>query len=150
MINNFILNLFSLLYNLSKRPHNLVLGRTFDYHLLDMFELGVEQFESIESIGRVADTPPQGNKPCMLFIGEEWETKEETRRLGNLLLDFFRGHQVSEVDLSGLDHCMCFYANGQSIVLRSYKIIRKRSGTKVNRDGEEEEEGGRRRKKKER
>ena len=27
-----------------KRPHNLVLGRIFDGHVLDMFEFGVENF----------------------------------------------------------------------------------------------------------
>ena len=32
-----------------KRPHNLILGRTFDNQLLDMFEFGVENFVSMES-----------------------------------------------------------------------------------------------------
>ena len=34
-----------------KRPNNLVLARTFDGHLLDMFEFGVECILSIEQVG---------------------------------------------------------------------------------------------------
>ena len=31
-----------------KRPHNLILGRMFDAHLLDMVELGVENFTPLQ------------------------------------------------------------------------------------------------------
>ena len=31
-----------------KRPHNLILGRMFDYQLLDMVELGLENFKSLQ------------------------------------------------------------------------------------------------------
>ena len=30
-----------------KRPDNLILGRLYDYHLLDMFEFGLENFKVI-------------------------------------------------------------------------------------------------------
>ncbi|KAL6067555.1 rRNA-binding ribosome biosynthesis protein rpf2 [Balamuthia mandrillaris] len=36
-----------------KRPHNLVLGRFFDHHILDMVELGVENFKSMKSFHQV-------------------------------------------------------------------------------------------------
>lgn len=29
-----------------KRPHNLIIGRTFDGHILDLVELGVSDFKS--------------------------------------------------------------------------------------------------------
>ena len=32
-----------------KRPHNLIMGRMFNYQLLDMIELGVLDYKSIES-----------------------------------------------------------------------------------------------------
>ena len=32
-----------------KRPHNLIMGRIFNYQLLDMIELGVLDYKSIES-----------------------------------------------------------------------------------------------------
>jgi ribosome production factor 2 len=32
-----------------KRPHSLILARTFDYRLLDMCELGVEDWKGIAS-----------------------------------------------------------------------------------------------------
>lgn len=37
-----------------KRPNNLVFGRTFNGHLLDMFELGMDSFKSLEDF-KVAD-----------------------------------------------------------------------------------------------
>ena len=36
--------------NTKKRPNNIVMGRMFDNHLLDMFEFGIENYESIVSI----------------------------------------------------------------------------------------------------
>ncbi|WP_411024078.1 hypothetical protein, partial [Salmonella sp. s58079] len=33
-----------------KRPNNLVFGRMFDFHVLDMFELGIEKFTSLIDI----------------------------------------------------------------------------------------------------
>lgn len=31
-----------------KRPNNLVAGRMFDHQVLDMFELGIEEFKSLK------------------------------------------------------------------------------------------------------
>jgi ribosome production factor 2 len=44
-----------------KRPHNLTLGRLFDFHLLDALELGVEGHAPIRSFGG-AGTAQIGNK----------------------------------------------------------------------------------------
>ncbi|TWW68357.1 Ribosome production factor 2 -like protein [Takifugu flavidus] len=33
-----------------KRPDNLILGRLFDFHVLDMIELGIEKFSSLSDI----------------------------------------------------------------------------------------------------
>ena len=43
-----------------KRPHNLIMGRMFNYQLLDMIELGVLDYKSIESFKsmKVGSTEP--------------------------------------------------------------------------------------------
>lgn len=75
-----------------KRPNNLVIGRMFDHHVYDMIELGVEKFNSIDSLGGGRKSAPQlGSKPCFVFIGEAFDTKPEFQHLRELLLDFFRG-----------------------------------------------------------
>lgn len=47
-----------------KRPHNLVLARLFDGHLLDQLELGVTASSSIASFGAAASETQLGNKVC--------------------------------------------------------------------------------------
>jgi len=42
-----------------KRPHNLVIGRMFDFHLYDMVELGVERMKSIKDLKGAASTTPR-------------------------------------------------------------------------------------------
>ena len=41
-------SLFAIGSHQKKRPDNLVLGRVFDGHILDMFELGVENYKGID------------------------------------------------------------------------------------------------------
>lgn len=43
-------SLFAFGSHSKKRPSNLLLGRLFDGHLLDMFELGVERFVSMHEL----------------------------------------------------------------------------------------------------
>ena len=88
-----------------KRPHNLVLGRTFDFKLLDMLELGVrhtrtrrpcsssatqppaaadfcgpstqvENYKPLREFGKVIAGAAAGSKPCLVFLGELFETDE--------------------------------------------------------------------------
>ncbi|ELR18102.1 Brix domain containing protein [Acanthamoeba castellanii str. Neff] len=69
-----------------KRPHNLVLGRFFDHQVLDLIELGVSNFKSIQQHpGNLSYTV--GFKPCFVFRGPEFEQKEEYKKFANLLLD---------------------------------------------------------------
>ena len=61
-------SLFMLGNHNKKRPHNMILGRMYDYHLLDMFELGLENFVSLQEFKNSKVTA--GSKSCLLFAGE--------------------------------------------------------------------------------
>ena len=72
---------------------NLILGRMYDYHLLDMIELGVTGFKAINEFKN--EKVAAEIKPCLTFSGEAFEKTDEMRRLKSLLVDFFRGPEVS-------------------------------------------------------
>jgi len=115
-----------------KRPNNIILGRFFDYHILDMIELGVQNYKSssqFESIVKASF----GNKPGLIFIGEEWEQKEEYKKLGNILLDFFRGQITDGINLAGLEHVIVCTSTAEKIYFRVYRVFLKKSGTKLPR-----------------
>nr|CAB3265689.1 ribosome production factor 2 homolog [Phallusia mammillata] len=114
-----------------KRPHNLVIGRTFDSQLLDMIELGVENYQSLESVK--GNKCALATKPCLVFAGPEFETDDELRRLQSILTDFFRGPVIKNVRLAGLEHVIQFTANDGRVFLRSYRIALKKSGTRIPR-----------------
>ncbi|OXB73982.1 UNVERIFIED_CONTAM: hypothetical protein H355_008841 [Colinus virginianus] len=68
-----------------KRPNNLIVGRMFDYHVLDMIELGIENFVSLNDIKN--NKCPEGTKPMLIFAGDMFDLNEEYRRLKSLLID---------------------------------------------------------------
>lgn len=75
-----------------KRPNNLVFGRTYDHHIYDLVEVGVENFKSTESFSYDKKlTPHVASKPFFAFIGEGFESVEELKHLKEVLLDLFRG-----------------------------------------------------------
>jgi len=122
-------SLFSFCSHNKKRPNNIVLGRLFDYHLLDMIELGVEQFKSLAEIK--TSKVMTGTKPCMIFSGDLWNQNEEYSRFKSLLIDFFRGEVVEQVLLTGFEHALAFTAADGKIFFRSYKVMMKKSGSKT-------------------
>ncbi|XP_076128709.1 ribosome production factor 2 homolog [Alosa pseudoharengus] len=114
-----------------KRPNNLVFGRLFDYHVLDMIELGVEKFTALKDI-KVSKCP-EGTKPLLVFAGEAFDIDNEHKRLKSVLIDFFRGPTVSSVRLAGLEHILHFTALEGKIYMRSYKVLLKKSGCRTPR-----------------
>jgi len=124
-----------------KRPHNLIMGRLFDSHLLDMIELGVDE----NTFKPLAEFPGQtlnfGTKPCLLFSGPAFEQDETMKRVQNVLIDFFRGPVVDNVRLAGFQHALQFTALEEEVagvkkfkvLMRSYKIQLMKSGTKLPR-----------------
>ncbi|XP_069829735.1 ribosome production factor 2 homolog [Dendropsophus ebraccatus] len=114
-----------------KRPNNLIFGRMFDFHVLDMIELGLEKFVSLQDVKSAKC--PEGTKPLLIFAGDAFEVNEDYRRLKNLLIDFFRGPVVSAVRLAGLEHVLHFTAVDGKIFMRSYKVLLKKSGCRTPR-----------------
>ncbi|KAM6992712.1 ribosome production factor 2 homolog [Tautogolabrus adspersus] len=114
-----------------KRPNNLIFGRLFDFHVLDMVELGIEKYVSLSDIK--ASKCPEGTKPMLVFAGEAFDMDNEHKRLKSLLIDFFRGPQVSAVRLAGLEHVLHFTALEGKVYMRSYRSLLKKSGCRTPR-----------------
>ncbi|XP_034060431.1 ribosome production factor 2 homolog [Gymnodraco acuticeps] len=114
-----------------KRPNNLIFGRMFDFHVLDMVELGVEKYVALSEIKN--SKCPEGTKPMLVFAGEAFDTDNEHKRLKSLLLDFFRGPTASAVRLAGLEHVLHFTALDGKIYMRSYRCVLKKSGCRTPR-----------------
>jgi ribosome production factor 2 len=55
-------SLFALGSHQKKRPHNLILGRLYDFRLYDAVEFGVRQYRSVQSFGGGAAQAQLGNK----------------------------------------------------------------------------------------
>ncbi|XAR56505.1 hypothetical protein NMG60_11037023 [Bertholletia excelsa] len=118
-----------------KRPNNLVMGRTYDHHIYDLVEVGVENFKSMESFSYDRKLAPQiGSKPFFAFIGEGFENVEELKHLKEVLLDLFHGEVISNLNLAGLDRVYVCTALSSNRVFFSHCALRlKKSGTIVPR-----------------
>jgi ribosome production factor 2 len=114
-----------------KRPHNLVVGRMYDFHVLDMIELGIEKFTPFSSFK--SKSCILGSKPCLVFAGDPFETEPEFIRLKNIFIDFFRGHELTKLSLDGVDHVISFTAADGRIYFRVYQVSLKKSGTRTPR-----------------
>lgn len=119
-----------------KRPNNLVFGRMFDWSILDMIEFGVnpKTFKSIKSLipSRSGGIRSNG-KPMFVFIGD-WAATPALKTAQNLLLDFFRGEIMEEINLKALDHVIvCTAYEKKFIFFRHYCVRFKKSGSKVPR-----------------
>lgn len=115
-----------------KRPNNVVIGRVFNYSLLDMFELGIEGFEGMSEFPGPKIT--LGTKPCLIFNGPEWDQSDELKQLRSIFVDFFHREEVKSLRLQGLEHAISFtIAPDGKILFRSYKIHLKKSGCRTPR-----------------
>lgn len=115
-----------------KRPDNLVVGRMFNYNLLDMVELYVESYEGLKEF--TTSKIILGAKPCLIFNGALWEQTPEMKQLKSIFIDFFHREYVENVRLQGIEHVLSFNATPDGkILLRSYKILLKKSGLRTPR-----------------
>ncbi|KAG9154717.1 hypothetical protein Leryth_014210 [Lithospermum erythrorhizon] len=118
-----------------KRPNNLVMGRTYDHHVYDLVEVGVENYKSMDSFSYDKKlTPHVGSKPFFTFIGEGFESVQELKHLKEVLLDLFRGEIITNLNLAGLDRVYVCTAVSPTRVLFSHCALKlKKSGTIVPR-----------------
>lgn len=114
-----------------KRPNNLVIGRLFDSHVLDMVEFGVEKFVSMQEVE--GPKCSSGVKPCLIFSGDAFEQDTEYKRVKNLLVDFFRGPVVTNIRLAGLEHVVSVSAIDGKIYIRNFRVLLKKSGSRTPR-----------------
>lgn len=122
-------SLFAIGSHSKKRPHNLILGRSFDGHVLDMYEFGVEEYIGIDEIqGR---KKAMGSKPMMIFQGDQWESDSNFKKIQNLLLDFFRGDKPERICLKGVDHVISCTVSEGKVFIRGYSTQFKKSGSKI-------------------
>uniref|UniRef100_A0A8C6GZA4 Ribosome production factor 2 homolog n=1 Tax=Mus spicilegus TaxID=10103 RepID=A0A8C6GZA4_MUSSI len=119
-----------------KKPNNLVIGRMYDYHVLDMIELGIEKFVSLKDIK--TSKCPEGKKPMLIFAGDDFDVTEDYRRLKSFLIDFFSGPTVLNVRLDGLEYVLQFTALNGKVYFRSYNLLLKKSWCRTPRTELEE------------
>ncbi|GJF00652.1 Brix-domain-containing protein [Phanerochaete sordida] len=85
-----------------KRPDGMTFVRMFDNRVLDMLEVGVENFVSMREFKTPKATP--GHKPLMHFASELFTTHPRLQQLKSLLLTFFNGEEIDGIHLAGLEH----------------------------------------------
>ncbi|XP_003705204.2 ribosome production factor 2-like protein Non3 [Megachile rotundata] len=114
-----------------KRPHNLVLGRMYENTLLDMAEFGIENYKALKDfkVPKISE----GIKPLLVFNGELFENNHELNRIKNLLVDMFHRESAEKIRLQGLEHVLSFTAVENKIMLRSYRILLKKSDCRIPR-----------------
>lgn len=122
-------SLFMFGSNTKKRPNNLIMGRMFDWKLLDMLEFGVSNFVSSKEFNQGSQTV--GSKPMFVLAGEAFQTEEVYRTAANLFVDFFRGQVVDKINIQGLDHVIQLTVNDGVIHFSHYSVKLKKSGTQV-------------------
>ncbi|THH13704.1 hypothetical protein EW146_g6546 [Bondarzewia mesenterica] len=85
-----------------KRPNGLTLARMFDGKVLDMCEVGVENFVSMNEFKTPKAAP--GHKPMMHFASDLFDTHPRFIQIKSLLMDLFNGEEIDQIHLTGLEH----------------------------------------------
>ena len=122
-------SLFGFVSHNKKRPHNLVLGRMFNWEILDMIELGIDQYLGLDDIK--GNKKGIGHKPMILFQGDEFEHDESLKTLKSLLIDIFRGQETDSIHVAGLDSALVCSAHKGKVHLRWYFVTLNESDTKA-------------------
>ncbi|KDQ57280.1 hypothetical protein JAAARDRAFT_194434 [Jaapia argillacea MUCL 33604] len=95
-------SLFVIGQTTKKRPDGLVLVRMFDNKVLDMCELGVDKFVSMNEFKTPKSTP--GHKPMLHFASDLFDTHPRFIHIKSLLISFFNGQVIDSIHLQGIEH----------------------------------------------
>lgn len=92
-----------------KRPHTLAVVRTFDYKLLDMLELHVDQSTFLPLEKFKGKKVPVGLKPMLSFSGSVFDDdaagiRPSYAHLKSFFIDYFTQNVESKVDVAGLQY----------------------------------------------
>jgi len=85
-----------------KRNDNIVIGRTYNGRVLDMFEFGIENYIPFVKFIAQNSFVDRETKPVLVFQGEHFEYNENFRRLKNLFTEFFMLKDLKEANIVGL------------------------------------------------
>ena len=128
--------------NLKKRPHALTWIRCFSGEVLDILELLVVQDTARTLKQFKGEKCRVGVKPLLSFSGAQFDNlvPNEYTLAKNMFIDFFRGAEVKEIDVEGLQLMISFFAGEDGpegekpqIHMRCWRIVTKKSGQKVPR-----------------
>lgn len=114
-------SLFVMVNNSKKRPNNMTIGRLFEHTIMDIIELGIENYESLQKFK--VEKISSGVKPMLVFQGDLFENNHEFGRIKNLLIDMFQRESVKQIRLQGLEHVLSFTAHENCIFFRSYRYV---------------------------
>ncbi|KAJ6493668.1 Brix domain-containing protein [Mycena vitilis] len=95
-------SMFVLGQTTKKRPHGLTFVRMFDNRVLDMLEVGVESFVSMNDLKTPKSTP--GHKPLMHFAPDLFDTNPRFAQLKSILIGLFNGEVIDSICLAGLEY----------------------------------------------
>lgn len=111
-----------------KRPDNVIFGRLFSDHILDLFEFGLFEYEPVQSF-----KPVDVNtmiKPVLVFQGEQFDFVSKHRRFKNYLIDFFKMVDYEEANIAELKRVMVFTAQGETKI--TFKQFEVNPGSEIN------------------
>lgn len=114
--------LFCFASDTKKKAMNLVLGSLYDNKILDMFEFEVTNFIPLTYFKKEIEID-SCMKPVIIFQGDIFETDFEYDRIRKFFLDFFRLHDVEEVNVSDLRRVLIVSAgDDKEIKLRMFQV----------------------------
>lgn len=128
-----------------KRPHAMTVMRMFENRVSEMLELLVVP-ETLRTLSQFKNERKAGVglKPLLAFCGTPFESPQpnEYTLAKSLFIDLFKGDDVQQVDVEGLQYLICFSAADEDsgpgspkpqIHMRCYLIRTKRSGQRLPR-----------------
>ena len=112
MANKYDSALFIVGNTQKKRPENIVFGRIYAEHMLDMVEFGVQNYKSIDSFKNAEVSAVI--KPLLVFQGEQFDFSQKHSRFKSLMIDFFKFSDYSEANIVELKRVIVFTTVGES------------------------------------